>query len=237
MNPNEIGTGPPGTIVTYGYVYEGIAGYLSHVNIPNTVPLYRYWQPTIADHFYTTNANEIGNNGNPGLNVRHGYVYEGITGYIGDSKKPNNRAFYRYWNPLNTDHFYTANANELGNNGNPGLNVRHGYRYEGIAGYVFTDVSLATSSALENNENIDIIKDEDFNENDGSIKDDINGIYFRGVNVTKLVFSVIAVTLLFVIIGLILTQIVRKFKFSNKARKVYSAYDTRLQSETTTTDN
>ena len=39
------------------------------------VPLYRYWNPQIGDHFYTTNWNELGNG-------RYGWGYEGIQCYV-----------------------------------------------------------------------------------------------------------------------------------------------------------
>lgn len=48
---------------------------------PVHVPLHRYWHPTISDHFYTTSAAEIGTT-SPGSTGRHGYVSEGITGYV-----------------------------------------------------------------------------------------------------------------------------------------------------------
>ena len=39
---------------------------------------------------------------------------------------------YRYWNPHWVDHFYTTNFNELA-----GRRGRHGFRYEGIQGYLY----------------------------------------------------------------------------------------------------
>ncbi len=42
---------------------------------PITVPLYRYWNPGIGDHFYTTNWNELGSG-------RYGWGYEGIQCYV-----------------------------------------------------------------------------------------------------------------------------------------------------------
>jgi hypothetical protein len=43
--------------------------------VANSVPLYRYWNPTIGDHFYTTNWAELGA-GN------YGWGYEGIQCYV-----------------------------------------------------------------------------------------------------------------------------------------------------------
>merc|ERR1719499_724355 len=54
----EIGTVTPGLKGKYGYTSEGIAGYVSTVQANGYVPLYRYWND--VEHFYTTNAHEIG---------------------------------------------------------------------------------------------------------------------------------------------------------------------------------
>lgn len=39
------------------------------------VPLYRYWNPQVGDHFYTTNWNELGNG-------KYGWGYEGVQCYV-----------------------------------------------------------------------------------------------------------------------------------------------------------
>jgi len=165
-------------------------GYLSPIKIANTVALYRYYSPGATDHFYTTNANEIGSYGNPGLNVRHGYKYEGIQGYIANKKLANTQALYRYWKGGRyADHFYTTNANEIGSYGNPGRNVKHGYKYEGIAGYVFTTPrSTSYNAMMGNNEN-----DMDNIINNNNNKPSNNGIYFNGVNVTNLIVFIIGI--------------------------------------------
>ena len=40
-----------------------------------TVPLYRYWNPVAADHFYTVTRNDAGY-------AYFGYSFETITGYV-----------------------------------------------------------------------------------------------------------------------------------------------------------
>jgi hypothetical protein len=79
-NGGEIGVVTPGMSGKYGYVCEGILGYISATSIPGTIPVYRYWKEAAHDHFYTTNAQEIGTvvSGHTG---NHGYVCEGILGY------------------------------------------------------------------------------------------------------------------------------------------------------------
>jgi Repeat of unknown function (DUF5648)/Subtilase family len=87
-----------------------------------TVPLFRYWNPRIADHFYTTAWSELGGG-------QYGWVYEGIQCRVYPRAVPGTVPLYRYWNPTNTDHFYTTNWAELGTG-------RYGYRYEGVQCWV-----------------------------------------------------------------------------------------------------
>lgn len=83
-----------------------------------TVPLYRYWNPRIGDHFYTTNWRELGNG-------QHGYRYEGVQAQVWQRRVPGTVPLYRYWNSRIGDHFYTTDWRELGNG-------RYGYLFEGV---------------------------------------------------------------------------------------------------------
>jgi len=74
-NGNEIGTTTPGKTGKYGYKSEGIAGYCFSNQVAGTVPLHRYWNPTITDHFYTTNWGELGRG-------KKGWGYEGVQCYV-----------------------------------------------------------------------------------------------------------------------------------------------------------
>ena len=76
-NAKEIGTTTPGQKGSHGYVSEGVAGYCFASQRCGTVPLYRYWNPSIGDHFYTTNIEEIGT-ATPGQKGKHGYISEGV---------------------------------------------------------------------------------------------------------------------------------------------------------------
>ena len=89
-----------------------------------TVPLHRYWNSEIADHFYTTDFAELGS-GN------YGWVYEGVQCYVYPSPATDTVALHRYWNGDVGDHFYTTEWGELGS-GN------HGWVYEGVQCYVLT---------------------------------------------------------------------------------------------------
>ena len=110
---------------------------------PNIVksPLYRYFNGT--EHFYTTNAGEIGTT-TCGLKGKHGYTSEGIACHISPNKLNGFLPFYRYWN--GKEHFYTTNAFEIGTDVY-GVTGKWGYKCEGIAGY----------TPPNNNNNTDIV--------------------------------------------------------------------------------
>lgn len=60
-----------------GWIYEGIIGYAYNTQIPNTIPVHRYYKNRYkADHFYTTD------NIKPNLIFNNKYQYEGIAFYI-----------------------------------------------------------------------------------------------------------------------------------------------------------
>ena len=79
QDSSEIGTAKTGVKGKHGYISEGIAGYCFPSKYPGTVPLYRYYGN--EDHFYTTDAKEIGTVV-PGAKGRHGYKSEGIVCYV-----------------------------------------------------------------------------------------------------------------------------------------------------------
>jgi Repeat of unknown function (DUF5648) len=43
-----------------GYTFSQTEGYVFNYQAPGTVPLYRYWNPSVGDHFYTTQFDELG---------------------------------------------------------------------------------------------------------------------------------------------------------------------------------
>jgi hypothetical protein len=103
---------------------------ISRVLPATTTPLYRYWNPGIGDHFYTTNWSELGSG-------RYGWGYEGIQCYVYASQQGGTVPLYRYWNPGIGDHFYTTNWGELGSG-------RYGWGYEGIQCYVYASQQAGT---------------------------------------------------------------------------------------------
>lgn len=94
-----------------------------HPGPAHPVPLYRYWNAYISDHFYTTNWNELGWGA-------HGWDYEGIQACVYESQVPGSVPLYRYWSGGGGDHFYTTNWDELG----PG---NYGWVYENIQYFVY----------------------------------------------------------------------------------------------------
>jgi Repeat of unknown function (DUF5648)/Purple acid Phosphatase, N-terminal domain len=108
------------------YRDEGVTGYLASSQIANSVPLYRLYLPTSADHLYTTNASERDSA------ARQGYKDEGTVGYIAQTQLPGTVPLYRMVNHTNNFHFYTSSDAEH-------QSVKQsGYQDEGIAGYVWS---------------------------------------------------------------------------------------------------
>jgi hypothetical protein len=124
---SEIGAGK------HGWVIEGVAAILLDVQASGSVPLYRYWGNN--DHFYTTNANEIGSV-LIGVKGRHNYVFERIVGYCFPTQVAGTAPLYRYYKKAGQDHFYTKNIHEIGT-GTLGATGKHGYVSEGVACFVY----------------------------------------------------------------------------------------------------
>ena len=105
-----------------GYVKEGIAFRLFAPQTPGTTSLYRWYNPSIKDHFYHHDRTGGGKK-------LDGYVYEGAIGNIATSRMTNTRELYRWFNPQTGRHFYSTNPKSS-------TGLRKGYRFDGIAGYV-----------------------------------------------------------------------------------------------------
>ena len=125
-NGGDIGTTTPGAVGNHFYKYEGIQCRIYNIQVPGSVPLYRYFRINPLDHFYTTKANGIG-----------GYVSEGKAGYCFPSQQPGTIPLYRYYSdrPFFKDHFYTTSPQEIGTT-TVGATGKDGYRSEGITCYV-----------------------------------------------------------------------------------------------------
>jgi uncharacterized protein DUF5648/parallel beta helix pectate lyase-like protein/prealbumin domain-containing protein len=113
------GTTPPGQVLG-----ATTASCLDSTVMGNLAAVYRFWNASAGDHFYTANASE----------KPAGYVAEGLIGYVMSSQTTGSVPLYRYWNGTIGDHFYTTSIIGDGN-----------YTPEGILGYVFpSEVSGST---------------------------------------------------------------------------------------------
>jgi YD repeat-containing protein len=105
------------------YASEGIAFYAYAAQLNNSVPIYRFYNTTNGDHFYTS------------VNSNHpGYLSEGISFYAFATETNGTIPIYRYYNPSTGDHFYTIINTTITN-----------YNNEGIAFYAFTDLNIDNS--------------------------------------------------------------------------------------------
>jgi hypothetical protein len=86
----------------------------NYTNQLNTV--YRYWNPSLVDHFYTQSSSEMAS----------GYTTEQSTWKVLASSVTGTTPLYRFWGNSITDHFYSTTQETPG-----------GYVSEGIVGYVF----------------------------------------------------------------------------------------------------
>ncbi|MBE3044373.1 hypothetical protein IMZ48_17760, partial [Candidatus Bathyarchaeota archaeon] len=97
------------------------------------VPIYRWFNPSSGDHFYTTDKN--GELGPPA------YKSEGVEWYMYNTPKAGTTAVYRWFNGNNGDHFYTTDPTGE-------LAVQSGYRAEGILGYLYPNEDTAPSGTV-----------------------------------------------------------------------------------------
>lgn len=90
--------------------YQRVQGYLAFKGVPNTIPLYRYYNKATSSHFYTTNFNTL----RSGVGNWH---YQGIAGYAPKVKATDTTALHRFYNKTYGKYFYTTNINESGGKG------------------------------------------------------------------------------------------------------------------------
>ena len=100
---------------------------VTHPHDANLVPMFRYWNPRLRDHYYTLNFDVLGNG-------KHGWRSQGIQAYIHKTQSNGTVPLYKYWNIRLGDHFYTTKWSELGNG-------KAGYQYKGVLGYVAADAA------------------------------------------------------------------------------------------------
>lgn len=99
--------------------------YPASAPVAGSVPVFRYYRDNIggsrlANHFFTTNINELGNG-----NV-NGYNFEGIGFFAFTSQVVGTVPVYRYFSSLYNNHYYDRNFQNYS-----------GYTYESIAFYAY----------------------------------------------------------------------------------------------------
>ncbi|WP_264793678.1 hypothetical protein [Aureispira anguillae] len=111
----------------YGYVKEGIIGYVFKKQIPNTVPLTRFYSQDYSDHFYTASSLEIDHVNN---NLKT-YKNEGVIGYVYLTPVQGTVPVHRF-NLPGEDHFYTTSEYESNH-----VKKTGSYTSEGISCWVY----------------------------------------------------------------------------------------------------
>ena len=86
-----------------GYLFEGIAFYAYASQVNGSVPVYRSFNGTTGDHFYTTSNTE---------KDASGYTYESIAFYAYTSQLNGSSPVFRLFDGTTSDHFYTISASE-----------------------------------------------------------------------------------------------------------------------------
>lgn len=91
------------------YQYIGTAGTVMTSYEPNAIPVYRFWNETTRDHFYTADKDEKEQVESNYYSGKDDYVYEGIAFYAsGFAGVP----VYRFFDPVNFNHYYTNDFEE-----------------------------------------------------------------------------------------------------------------------------
>ncbi len=93
----------------YGYKSEGVAFYAFSTQVADSSPVYRFYNSTTGDHFYTISEDEKNSLIN---NSQSGYAYEGVVFYAYASQINGSSPVYRLYNPSTGDHFYTISLTE-----------------------------------------------------------------------------------------------------------------------------
>lgn len=125
------------------WTYEGVAYDAYTGQAAGTLPVYRFWSPVFAGHFYTMNEEEK-NNIISGLSAY--WTYEGVAWYACPTPVAGTVPVYRFWSPVFAHHFFTINETEK-NNIIAGLSAY--WTYEGIAYYAFSSRSGSDSRAVD----------------------------------------------------------------------------------------
>jgi hypothetical protein len=98
--------------------------------IRDRLPLIRLYNPTINDHFYTSDWSEAYR-----AEMMHGYRQESTMGYVDKTQKTGTLGLIRMWNASTKKHFYTTSNDEAIRA------VGSGFVREGVIGYILQDLA------------------------------------------------------------------------------------------------
>lgn len=127
-NPDEYAA-----LATIGWRQEGPSHYVpagpAQVGGVTAVPLYRLYDRTSEDglHIWTSDATEYA------MLSRHGWVPEGVDGYVFPQPVPGTVPLHRLHKPGTAMHVWTTDMHERA------ALTRDGWRNEGLTGYVFRE--------------------------------------------------------------------------------------------------
>jgi len=93
-----------------GYTLEGTDFYASLSSQAGLVPVYRFYNPTSQDYFYTASTTEEQSLAN---NPSSGYNSEGISFYAYAAGSSVESSIYRFFDTKTGQHFYTGNSSEM----------------------------------------------------------------------------------------------------------------------------
>ncbi|KAG2135957.1 hypothetical protein DEU56DRAFT_947119 [Suillus clintonianus] len=110
-----------------GYILQGDAAYVFTTDVPSTTPLYRMYNPSVVDYFYTTSWSEVES---AEAEADSNYTLEEIAAYVYDINICGSIPLYRLYSSKETDHFYTTSVPEVLET------ISKGYTLDGIKAYV-----------------------------------------------------------------------------------------------------
>lgn len=116
------------------YAAEGTAFFAFGSQQAETIAVYRSFNSSASDHFYTTSSTEKDSSG---------YTYEGVAFYAYQAQKDGTVPLYRFYNTISGNHFYTASESEKSALIN---NPQWGYSYEGVMVYVYANQVNGTTN-------------------------------------------------------------------------------------------
>lgn len=120
------------------YISEGIAFYAAPAPKDGFVPVYRLFNPTNGQHFYTASADERDYDIN-----QLGFHYDFIAFYAATASGNGFMPVYRLYNPSTSDRLFTVSSEER-----DGAVNNFGYKYEAVAFYAAAPTAVNGSTPV-----------------------------------------------------------------------------------------